>query len=263
MSTKISYLNHPPRKGELWSTTTGCSGKGCACQKECWAKFNVDTLGRHVIHGWDSDRKPIPFSKVAFHPERLDQPLHWREPRRVGVCFMGDWMDGMVKREWIKQILQVIKACTSHQFFTLTKQSQHLTCIPELLEGAPVPENLWNGVSICNQPDLDSKVMDLLRIPGHKWLSIEPMMGPIDFRGTHCLEGAGGNIKPWCDVDLVVIGCHSNPRKYPCPIEWVESVVYQCRSAGVKVYVKQIDINGKCIRDFSQFPARVKVREMP
>ena len=61
----------------------------------------------------------------------------------------------------------------------------------------------------------------------------------------------------------VVIGCESGPKRRPCPIEWVESVVEQCKEARVPVWVKQLDIGGKCVTDVGKFPEHLRVRELP
>ena len=55
----------------------------------------------------------------------------------------------------------------------------------------------------------------------------------------------------------------SGPRRRPCKIEWVESMVEQCRAAGVKIWIKQLDIGGKCVHDISKFPKHLQIRERP
>jgi len=90
--TRISYLNEGGIKGELWDPITGCSGKGCATKETCWAKGMMNRFPnfhgyRLAKPGWGT---AIPFEEIRFHPDRLDQPLHWKKPRRVGVCFLGD-----------------------------------------------------------------------------------------------------------------------------------------------------------------------------
>ena len=63
--------------------------------------------------------------------------------------------------------------------------------------------------------------------------------------------------------DWLVVGCESGPNRRPCKIEWVESIVEQCRSASVPVFVKQLDIGGKCVTDISKFPAHLQIRQVP
>ena len=263
MSSKIPYLN------EVWNPITGCSGTGCATKETCWAREMVNRFPAiHTRFG----KPEWSFSTVRFHPDRLDKPLHWRKPRRVGVCFMGDLFDEQVQDEWIWQVLE---KCTlgnrRHTYFFLTKQAKrmadwfdaHKERFWHYKQGpyiaAPWPDPcLWWGVSCCTQADVDRMVPDLLRIPGKKWISLEPMMGPIDLNQNY-FDG-----KWWGDmISLVIIGCHSTPRRYPCKLEWVESVVEQCKAAGVPVYVKQLDIGGKCVRDIEMFPKHLQVREMP
>ena len=56
-------------------------------------------------------------------------------------------------------------------------------------------------------------------------ISAEPLLGPLDLS----LSGLG-----W-----VIVGLESGPRFRPGNIEWIESIVDQCRAANVPVFVKQ------------------------
>jgi protein gp37 len=85
------------------------------------------------------------------------------------------------------------------------------------------------------------------------WLSVEPMLGPIDME-LH---------KSWVIPNWVAVGCESGQNRRPCKIEWVESIVDQCRSANVPVFVKQLDLNGKCERDITKFPEHLRIRQVP
>ena len=88
------------------------------------------------------------------------------------------------------------------------------------------------------------------------WLSAEPLLGPIDL---HL-----GYIAP---EDLpfkwVATGCESGPNRRPCKIEWIESIVDQCRARDIPVFVKQLDLNGKCERDITKFPKHLQIRQVP
>ena len=260
MSTGIDYLD------ETWNPITGCSGK--SCKAHCWARDMVKRFP-HIHHeqAWRRDYDqdtPIaierPFHEPVFHPDRLDKPLHWKKPRRVGVCFTGDWMDDQVQCGWIDQILEVIAACPQHQFFSLTKQPQNLEVkiyghCPESpareLGGGDYLPNLWNGVSITDQEDADRMIPELLKIPGKRWVSIEPFLQPISFYPGK-LRG----------IDWVVIGCESGPKHRPCPQEWMIDVVRQCKAAGVPVWVKQVDMGKRVSHNPVEWPEALKVREI-
>lgn len=65
----------------------------------------------------------------------------------------------------------------------------------------------------------------------------------IKAAGTECLgfdhqEGCPGHQQP--RVDWVIIGGESGPGARPCDIEWIRSLVKQCREAGVPAFVKQL-----------------------
>ena len=84
------------------------------------------------------------------------------------------------------------------------------------------------------------------------WVSCEPLLGPID------LDAMAEPKYKW-----VVVGCESGPNRRPCKIEWVESIVEQCRAANVPVFVKQLDIGGRCVTDINKFPEHLRIRQVP
>jgi len=259
-------------RGEVWNPVTGCSGKSCPTKDTCWAKDMVNRfpvihqpIGRKRCEKYGIET-PFPFSEPQFHPDRLNKPLHWKKPRRAGVCFMSDWMDEQVPIKWISDIYVVMMECEriglKHQFFTLTKQSKRLA---ETIHPRTPLSNLYNGVSITSQADADRMIPDLLRIPGKHWVSIEPFMkGPIDLklRSDVVMCGNSWSVRR-VFIDFIVIGSHNRPKLYPCPHAWMIDVVEQCRAAKVPVWVKQIEIDGKVCTDITKFPKELQVRELP
>ncbi len=277
--TQIPYLD------KHIGAISGCSGRGCKVRAAhpCWAERYIKWRPaihstKKIIYGHmagpvDIETIPHPFNQVQFHPDRLGKPLHWRKPRRIGMNFMGDWMDDQVELTWIDQILEVIAACPQHQFFSLTKQPQNLEakiygfdeeCPARELGGGDYLPNLWNGISITDQEDVDTKIP--LRIPGKWWISIEPMLSEIDI--SYYLNGGPemDDYHEWHQTfeppSWVVLGSESGPKRRPCPIENIIDVVRQCKAAGVKCWVKQIDLNGKVERDINKFPTELRVRQI-
>lgn len=43
----------------------------------------------------------------------------------------------------------------------------------------------------------------------------------------------------------------------------MNDLIHQCRCAGVPVFVKQLDLNGKCERDIAKFPKHLQIRQVP
>jgi len=273
--TGINYLD------ETWNVCTGCSGKGCPTKDTCWAKAMVNRFP--AIHGYREfcqgkwfkcnkpsgilEYEPIDFERVNFHHDRLEKPLHWKKPRRVGVCFLGDLFDEQVPFNWIDACMKIIAQCKNHSFFVLTKRPErmgeyfrHLAYMLEIVGDVRLPiPNLWNGISITSRPDADRMLPELLRIPGKYWVSIEPMLGEID-------------VEPWIrppgtawrsPISWVIIGCHNRPKLHPCPHDWMIDVVEQCRAAGTPCFVKQVDMGGRVCTDITKFPKELQVRELP
>lgn len=109
--------------------------------------------------------------------------------------------------------------------------------------------NVWMGVSVEDQHWAGIRIPVLLDTPATvRFISAEPLLGPIDLRyvaGVDALErdwtgGRGGGMgAPHPLLDWVIVGGESGPGHRPMDIEWLESIVVQCREAGVPVYVKQ------------------------
>ena len=155
---------------------------------------------------------------------------------------------------------------------------------PRAYNGELPPENLQLGVTVCNQDEADKNIPYLLQTPAAvRWLSLEPLLGDVDIsnylariimlklrEGRKDMLDWGEGQSPPAEFDYVqeplnwvVIGCESGINRRPCKIEWIENIVEQCRDAGVLVYIKQLDINGKVEHDLAKFPKHLQLRELP
>ena len=115
------------------------------------------------------------------------------------------------------------------------------------------------GFTAENQEWYDRRIKDFrAEMPSgaNGWLSAEPILGPIDL-GLRYIAPEDMPFK-W-----LVVGCESGPKRRPCKLEWVESIVEQCMAANVPVFVKQLDLNGKCERDITKFPKHLQIRQVP
>jgi protein gp37 len=118
-----------------------------------------------------------------------------------------------------------------------------------------VLENVWLGVTAENQEMADQRIPILLQIPAAKrFVSIEPCLKKINIKGyLEYIE----------HLNWVIVGCESGPRRRPCKIEWVRSIVQQCKDTAVPVFVKQLSIDGKVSHDMNEWPADLRIREFP
>jgi protein gp37 len=182
-----------------WNPATGCTpvSPGCA---NCYA--------RSIAKRFEGTKAWPNGFEVTLHPERLEQPLHWRRPRMVFVCSMGDLFHEDVPFEFITKVWAVMLLRPDHIFQVLTKRPERMrefmlrpTLYDDVLREADVfrqrlgikasigisnpatmPRDwIWLGVTAENQQAADERIPILMRIPAAaRWVSVEPMLGPVD-----------------------------------------------------------------------------------
>ena len=181
------------------------------------------------------------------HLERLDQLSPNQKPMKIFMDSMWDWNANGVLDEWIKPQLDKMKECKQHTFHILSKR-------PIKYSRFIYTSNIWLGTSICDWKDnyrvhdLDKAVHDNL-----KFLSIEPIQGPVNFWFSPPTP------KNKDGMNWVIIGAETGnhlgkvvPKK-----EWVYSIIENCKSEGIPVFVKNslIELWGESYR-VQEFPKK-------
>lgn len=199
-----------------WNPVTGCTKVSQGC-KHCYAERMAKRL---TAMGADRYRNGF---EVTLHPDLVDVPRRWREPRIVFVNSMSDLFHDDVPSAYIQRVFATMCDCPRHTFQILTKRSERLTELASLL---PWPGNVWMGVSVEDARALH-RVAHLQSTPAKvRFLSLEPLIGPLD---DLPLEG----------VHWVIVGGESGPSARPMQKEWVRSILRQCRAAKVPFFFKQ------------------------
>jgi len=199
-----------------WNPVTGCTKVSQGC-KHCYA----ERMARR-LEAMGSDRYRNGF-QVTLHPDLLDVPRRWRQPRVVFVNSMSDLFHDDIPLAYIERVFATMRDCRHHTFQVLTKRSERLAKLaPEL----PWPENVWMGVSVESARVLN-RIRDLQRVPAAvRFLSLEPLIGPLD-------------ALPLDGIHWAIVGGESGPRARPMRKEWVTSIFRQCRAAHVPFFFKQ------------------------
>lgn len=217
MTTKYGY------ETERWNPIIGCSPVNEGCH-HCWARSFARRLAASQpevygpIAAWDGTTRLI--------ESRLAEPLHWRKPRRIAVSFMGDLFHPTTPEEWQRRVFKTISECRQHSFLLLTKRPENAA---RLFAGVPLHPNMWMGISVSNQHNLDQIAPDLLAVNAAvRWLSVEPMLAPIDLRGLP------DGLPNW-----VVCGPETGPGARPCDPKWIEDIADQCAAADVAFWDKR------------------------
>ncbi len=265
--TKIEWLKAGGRKGVTWNPVTGCTKVSPGCDN-CYAEKMAWRLANHpnpdiseryhpvvsgVVHegGW-LVRRPHWTGKILCHEDLLDKPLHWKKPRNIFVCSMSDLFHEDVPDEFIDRVRGMIYQCRlRHLFLILTKRPRRMSEIFNWPCAAAIFPKLWLGVTV-EKEGYQYRIDHLRRTPAAvRFLSIEPLLGSIGIL-PH-LKGIG-----W-----VIVGAESGPKRREMKLEWVRDIVDQCKVAGTPVFIKQLHIDGKLVKDIQQFPKDLRIREYP
>jgi protein gp37 len=209
-----------------WNPVTGCSkvSPGCA---HCYAETLSLRFGRSRLP-W-TPRNAL--ENVQLHPERLDQPRRWRQPRLIFVNSMSDLFHDLVPDDFIRAVFEVMRDTPRHTFQVLTKRPERMADVAgrlydDGLAAAPLP-NVWAGTSIENRRFVGRA--DALRdTPAAvRFVSAEPLLGPV----ADELELAG--------IDWLIVGGESGPRHRRMNPDWARALRDSALHAGVAFFFKQ------------------------
>lgn len=257
-----------------WNPITGCSVVSAGC-KHCYAmKLAGTRLQHHPSRaGLTTDTKagPVWNGQVRLNEEWLDQPLRWRRPRRIFVCAHGDLFHESVPHEWIDRVFAVMAQAPHHTFQVLTKRPERMRAylaqaemeVRDSLKYEPAAEtlswplpNVWLGVSVEDQAAADERIPLLLQTPAAvRWVSAEPLLGPVDLSETLDEEGyESGGPQGWVQtrphgIDWVVAGGESGTGARPMHPDWARSLRDQCAAAGVPFLFKQWGAWGQYVNE--------------
>jgi protein gp37 len=161
-------------------------------------------------------------------PEKLDEPLRWKRPRRIFVNSMSDLFQVGVDADFIRRVFNTMNAASWHTYQVLTKRADRMLdatlAMPRALVEQP---HIWLGVSVEDRRYGLPRIDLLRQTPAAvRFLSIEPLLedlGPLDLSGIH-----------W-----VIVGGESGPGARPMSPAWVTSIQRQCRAQRVPFFFKQ------------------------
>jgi protein gp37 len=141
---------------------------------------------------------------------------------------MADLFGKWVPDEWINSVFKACLESPQWEYLFLTKW-------PARYAKMPLLEKAWYGASVIQQSDVRrvESAMKEFETPCVKWISLEPMLTPIQFDDLS-----------WCN--LVVIGAQTSTNQpdgfvpeFAPEFDWVVDVVNQCRTWGVPYYLKE------------------------
>lgn len=266
--TNIEWAEH------VWNPVVGCTKVSPGC-KHCYAKTLHDMRHAAYLDGAEIPKQyEHPFEAVQMMHERLRIPLSVKKPTRYFVNSVSDLFHKDVDPDFIDAVFGVMALAHWHTFLVLTKRAEEMfawgerhettsecaagayLAAPEIARrhplnmeaakglarrGWPLP-NVWLGVSTENQKAADDRIPWLLRTPAKvRFLSVEPLLGPIEFsdvtKRVDAVEQLG---KPALNgIDWVIVGGESGEGSRPMNADWAMDIRDQCAAAGVAYFFKQ------------------------
>ena len=199
-----------------WNPATGCTKISPGC-KNCYAERMAKRLKAMGQPNYSNG------FRLSLHENVVELPLRWLKPQTIFVNSMSDLFHRDVPVEFIQKVFDIMRSAHWHQFQILTKRSDRLVELDEVLTWTP---NIWMGVSVEDR-DHKFRIDDLRKTHAQvKFLSLEPLLGPLtpmNLRG----------------VDWVIVGGESGPKARPLDPKWVTDISDDCLKKEVPFFFKQ------------------------
>lgn len=250
--SNIQWTDYTANPIRYRNRETGATEWACVRVSQGCVNCYAEALARRYHRGG-----PFTAGNMAGLEPFVDERELWQMRRSKAISgkrvFVGDMTDvfgDWVTDEMLDRLFAVFAVRQDVTWQVLTKRPERarayitarhrfsyvMNHVPEgqVLNGRsrwPLP-NVWLGASVEDQRAANTRIRLLLDTPAAvRFLSCEPLLGPVA-------------IQPWLlsvpTIDWVIVGGESGPGARLCNIEWIRSLVWQCQSAQVPVFVKQL-----------------------
>lgn len=229
-----------------WNPVVGCQRYSAGC-RDCWWLDG--------IMPWQIRLGNLPETVIEAEPTVIEarfDPTKLRPKKGiVGVVQHGDLFWDKIPDANIHRVLDVVdqvarereaknfclakfgRAADDTKYIVWTKRAERLANFLEQRYPQGVPPYIACGVSVENQALADERLPHLLRVLGHRFVMIEPMLGPIDLTGYE-------------DVDWVVLGSETGTdRARPLDLDWARQVREFAVANNLPFFIKQVGSSHK------------------
>ena len=239
-----------------WNPIRGCTkiSPGCKhCYAETFAERFRGVEGHPFEQGFD----------MRLVPEKIDDPLHWKNSRRIFVNSMSDFFHEGVSDEYIIRVANVMMEANWHTFQILTKRAERMRdLLNSKLKFAASANNIWWGVSAEDRKYGVPRIAHLQAADvAVRFVSAEPLLEDI---GAVNLTG----------INWLIVGGESGHGARPFQLDWARNLIRECQRQHVACFVKQVGRQpwdgGKRLKladakggDPTEWPVDIRVREYP
>lgn len=238
--SKIEWTKHT---NNLW---IGCTEVHDGCTN-CYARVLDNRWGgghwgndapRKIVKSvWDNFIKYQKLAKEAceIHSVFVGSMMDIFEKPMPLIDSKGNKVDGTTEDLRQKYFNAIVPVTPNLRHLMLTKRpSNILKYIPDEWKINP-PQNVMYGTSPVDQETANTLIPQILKVKGHKFLSIEPQLGEIILKPEWIDQSAEEKIS-W-----IICGGESGHNKRPFNPDWARKLRDQCLAAGLPFFMKQWD----------------------
>ena len=222
-----------------WNPVVGCRRYSAGCRK-CWFLDG--------ILPWQQRLGNLPADFSGDHPLVMEKRMNEKSLQSkngiVGVVQHGDFFWDQIDDRTIGRVLYIVDAVAREKarkgkatkYVLWSKRAGRMADFLAAHYPRGVPPYLACGVSVEDQKSADERLPHLLRIQGHRFVMIEPMLGPVDL----------GN---YLNVNWVVLGSETGKAggllSQSLDADWARAVRDQVVPRGIPFFIKQLGSNHK------------------
>ena len=203
-----------------WNPVRGCTkvSPGCKfCYAEMFAERFRGVPGHPFQQGFD----------LRLVPEKLDQPLRWKRPRKIFVNSMSDLFHEDVPAEYIARVGDVMRRADWHVFQVLTKRDERMRELLRVSCGGWLISRMLHTGSASRTGDMACHASGRCRTRLHAFGSCP---------SSRCWAISGQWI---CVNRLGDRRRRERPARSAMLREWVVNIRRQCRTQRVPFFFKQ------------------------